>query len=298
MTEDPLATHERIRALRPAAWLCEPVGILLLANGWYWHFSLAGLILCAAGVGMFLGKTFALHAALWSGRACLLLLVPFQMVTSLRLHVWDSPPAWLQIWLRTEALPVVLLLGAMILLEVTRHRLRQPLSPWWSSAAMAVGVLATGGWRILPAMHARRHVDPVAWEQAWQIIRAVEEEPLLFRRPEWWNDAPWNELRKTPAWQRPVMRCSCFSLRGSGQGIGDWGIGPWFGHPKARQAPGVVDYRFRDGSRWRGTEVSRYLTTRSGERMQLKMELRISHSPPDPNAAPPKGPAPDLYPES
>lgn len=298
MTEAPLPPHERTRALRPGAWLCLPVGVLLVANGWHGIFILLGLILCAAGVGLFLGRTFALHAALWAGRACLLLLVPFQIGPDLRLHVWDAPPAYLQFWLRTDALPVVLILGAMILLEVTRHRLRQTLSPWWSTAALAAGALATVGWRILPAMHARRQVDPAAWQQAQRIIRTVEEDPMLFRRHEWWDESPWNEFEHTPAWQRPVMRWSCFALWGPGASVGDQGIGPWFRHPKAGQPPGIVDYPFRDGSRWRGVEVTHYFTNGSGERMQLTLELRISHSPPDPNAPPPKGSMPELYPES
>ena len=62
--------------------------------------------------------------------------------------------------------------------------------------------------------------------------------------------------------------------------MGDWGIGPWFRHPRSGQPKGIVDYHFRDGSRWRGVEVAEIITLPSGERIRLVMEMRISHSPP------------------
>lgn len=76
------------------------------------------------------------------------------------------------------------------------------------------------------------------------------------------------------------MRCNAYSLQWSGMSMGDWGIGPWFRHPRSGQPTGIVDYHFRDGSRWRGVEVTEMLTLRTGERVRVVMEMRISHSAP------------------
>lgn len=282
--------------MRPASWLCLAAGVLITASARPWAWSILGIALCAASIGLFLGSQAALQSALLLGRAFVLLILPLILWPWLQLHIWQSP-AWLLLdVLRREVMPALAVPAVLVLLEVTRWRLRLPLRATWHATALATAALILLG-RGIPAFVARTHTDPAAAELAKHLVAAAAVDPSVFRRDEWWQEPPWNALTTTPAWQRPVMKCDFFGNHGGGFDLGSTGINPWFRHPLAGQPPGLVDYHFRDGSRWRGVTVTRYVTHRTGTRYRMIMELRVAHSPPTGPTARTACSRPELFPE-
>lgn len=286
----------RVRALRPLAYLALLVGLLVWWESWSGVEKGAGIAMALAAIVMFRGKTWTLQVMLACGRVYLLVFVPLLWWPWLELRIWHAPAPLLMSWVRFEVLSSILIAGVLVWAEVTRWAMQLPFRQTWTVGLLVVSAGFFVAER-LPAYRARARIDPAAWEQARRLVEGFHSDPGFIFRSGWWDDAPWNSMWATPAWKRSVMRCESLSSEGISISMGDRGIGPWFRHPRSGQPKGIVDYHFRDGSRWRGVEVEEIITLPSGERVRLTSEMRISHSPPT-------GPAdnrglsmPALYPE-
>ena len=273
------------------------VGVLLVWNQWPWFYTTPEIGLCVLSLGLFWGSKIALQAALLFCRVYLLLWLPIQFWPFIQVHIWEYHLQSLDAFFRYDLMPAVAMLVAYIFSEIIRKRLHLPLCIRWNvSIIMLACAVALG--RQAPALWAQWHVDPAAQAAAIRFENSIADDIMQFTRDDWWENQPWNEFEDTAPWQRPVMMC-----HGVGYSDLDWfsigpkGIGPWIRHPRAGQPPRILDYQFRDGSRWRGVEVTHYFTTKSGERVGLTYEFRISSSPPTHEANTKGESYPQRYPE-